>query len=237
MTVYRLNQTHRFPDPQNAESNGLLAVGGDLSPERLLAAYSSGVFPWPVEGLPLTWFSPDPRMVLHPTEAHISRSLRKELRRDTFRLSMDRAFPDVIRACANVPRSHETGTWITTEMQQAYTRLHELGFAHSVECWSDEGELVGGLYGISLGTVFCGESMFHYEDNASKVAFVSLAEQLARWEFDLIDCQLHTPHLERMGASTMPRDRFLGLLKSYMDKPTKRGRWSIDDDLWDHLKS
>lgn len=235
MTVYRLNQTHRFPDPRNAESNGLLAVGGDLSPERLLSAYASGVFPWPVDGLPLTWFSPDPRMIMHPTEAHISRSLRRVLRQEMFTVTMDTAFAEVISVCASIPRTHESGTWITSEMRQAYVRLHELGFAHSIECWQD-GQLVGGLYGVSVGSVFCGESMFHHVGNASKVAFVSLAQQLARWGFDLIDCQLHTPHLERLGANTMSRKRFLKLLEVYSEKPTRRGKWTIDRDLWDHLR-
>lgn len=236
MTVFRLNQSHLFPDPRMAEPTGLLAVGGDLSPKRLLSAYARGVFPWPVEGLPLTWFSPDPRMVMEVDGARVSRSLRKRLRRQEFRLTMDTVFDEVIDACSSVPRSGELGTWITDEIRDAYAALHEIGYAHSVEVWKDD-ELVGGLYGVSLGDVFCGESMFHRATDASKVAFVSLAEQLTRWNFSLIDCQLHTPHLESLGAYTVPRSEFLARLSEGVERPSRAGKWEIDADLWDHLRT
>lgn len=197
-----------FPDPSEAETepNGLLAVGGDLTPERLLNAYRRGIFPWFSEDQPILWWSPDPRMILKPEELQVSRSLRKVLRKERFTLSMDQAFEEVIRACSG-PRATQDGTWLLPEMIEAYLDLHQLGYAHSVETWH-QGELVGGLYGISLGRLFFGESMFSKMPDASKAALCLLAHKSRQWHFDLIDCQVYTEHLERLGASEIPREEF-----------------------------
>lgn len=235
MPIYALNEEPVFPDPEEAEADGLLAVGGDLSPPRVLAAYALGIFPWPISNMPLTWFAPPRRMILRFADIRVSRSLRQTIRREGFRLSMDEAFDDVVRACAGAPRG-DAGTWITSEMQAAYAEIHELGFAHSVEVWRND-ELVGGLYGISIGTMFCGESMFHRESNASKVAFVTLARQLERWEFDFLDCQLHTPHLASLGAAEIPRAEFSELLRAAVWRTTRRGKWRLElgcEDLMGH---
>lgn len=202
-----------FPDPANAETepNGLLAVGGDLTPQRLLQAYRAGIFPWFSEHQPILWWSPDPRMVLFPARLHVSRSLRKTLRKGGYQVSVDQAFERVIDACAS-PRRDDTGTWLLPEMIDAYSELYRMGFAHSVETWRD-GELVGGLYGVSLGRVFFGESMFSHAADASKVALVQLAELTRAAGFALIDCQVYTGHLERLGAQQIPRQRFQQLLQ------------------------
>jgi leucyl/phenylalanyl-tRNA--protein transferase len=202
-----------FPDVEFAllEPDGLLAVGGDLSSERLLHAYRNGIFPWYGPDQPILWWSPDPRLVLFPEDLRVSRSLAKILRKNQFAITLDTAFSDVIEQCAE-PRPGQTGTWITPEMQAAYTGLHELGHAHSVECWY-EGELVGGLYGLALGRVFFGESMFARMADASKAVFVTLIRQLQRWGFHLIDCQVYTEHLESLGATSIPRREFVHLLK------------------------
>ncbi len=199
---------HAFPDPDRAldEPNGLLAAGGDLSPERLLHAYRLGVFPWYSAGQPILWWSPDPRAVLFPERMRVSRSLRKTLRQGRFRVTRDTAFREVMDACA-APRPGSDGTWITPEMLAAYTRLHSLGWAHSVECWRD-GRLAGGLYGVAMGRVFFGESMFSRESDASKVALAHLAGQGYR----LIDCQVESEHLARLGAEPIPRRTFRALL-------------------------
>ncbi len=227
MPVFRLNARLAFPPPELADESGLLAVGGDLEPQRLLLAYSLGIFPWYSEGLPILWYSPDPRLVLEHRELVVSRSLKKTLRRGHYRVTLDTAFDRVIRACADAPRPGQHGTWITEDMVCAYRRLHDLGYAHSAEAWLD-GELAGGLYGVSLGAGFFGESMFARADDASKVAFVTLVEQLGRWGIDLIDCQVHTEHLARFGAVEWPRDRFLRRLAGALAKPTRSGRWSLD---------
>ena len=197
-----------FPEPAHAERepNGLLAVGGDLAPNRLLNAYRRGIFPWFSEGQPILWWSPDPRMVLRPNELHLSRSLRKTLRRGTFEVSFDQAFGEVIEACA-APRADQAGTWLVPEMRAAYAELHRLGHAHSVEVWRDD-TLVGGLYGVALGRAFFGESMFSRVQDASKIALVALASRLLRHDFAFIDCQVYTAHLESLGARLMPRARF-----------------------------
>lgn len=207
-----------FPDPQSAltEPDGLLAVGGDLSPDRLLAAYRCGVFPWFNDDQPILWWSPDPRAVLLPGELHASRSLRRRLRRDDYQVSTDRCFERVIDACAD---RREEGTWITPEMRLAYTQLHELGFAHSVETWQGD-ELVGGLYGVNVGRVFFGESMFSRRADASKVALVTLVRLGSRMGLELIDCQLASPHLASLGARLLPRERFLELLARYTAFPS-----------------
>ncbi len=212
-----------------AEPNGLLAVGGELSPRCLLQAYRRGIFPWYSEEQPLLWWSPDPRMVLFPEELRISRSLRKTLRRRQFRITLDTSFARVVEACA-APRRDEEGTWITAEMMSAYCELHALGFAHSVEAWLED-ELVGGLYGVALGRVFFGESMFHRRRDASKVAFASLVMQLRAWGYGLVDCQVATAHLASLGAREIPRRVFTGLLDRYCEMPGTAAPWCFGDDL------
>ncbi len=209
-----------FPPLETAlrEPNGLLAAGGDLRPERLLAAYRHGCFPWYQEGQPLLWWSPDPRTVLFPDELHVSRSLRKRMRNGDYRVTFDKAFAEVIQGCAG-PRSYADGTWITTPMQDAYVRLHEMGVAHSVEVWQ-QGQLVGGLYGIAMGELFFGESMFSRATDASKVGFVTLVERLREWGFALIDCQMPTRHLESFGARSIPRAAFAEALAMHLDLPS-----------------
>jgi len=230
MTVYRLSDELLFPPPEHAEPSGLLAVGGDLTPHRLLLAYSMGIFPWYGEELPILWHSPDPRMVLLPGELRVSRSLRRQLRSPPYEVRLDTDFEGVIRGCASSPRPDEDGTWITEEMAQAYLRLFDEGYAHSAEAWC-EGALVGGLYGVALGGCFFGESMFARRPDASKIAFVTLVRQLERWGFDLIDCQVHTDHLARFGATDWPRARFLDALAESLGTPTRRGRWSLDPGI------
>jgi len=228
--VYRLGAELAFPPPEAAEPGGLLAVGGDLSAERLLLAYSLGIFPWYDDSLPILWHSPDPRMVLVPRELHVPRSLAKTLRRGAFRVTLDADFARVIAACATAPRPRGEGTWITAEMRDAYVKLHEQGFAHSAEAWQ-EGELAGGVYGVALGRCFFGESMFARRSDASKVAFATLVAQLVRWGFELIDCQMQTAHLARFGAVEWPRARFLRALALALAAGTRRGRWRLDPDL------
>ncbi len=224
MPVYRLDERLAFPPPEQADPSGLLAVGGDLRPERLLLAYAHGIFPWYSEGLPILWHSPDPRMVLRPRDLHLSRSLRKTLRKRPFELRFDTAFADVISACADAPRPGQDGTWITHDMRDAYIELHELGYAHSAEAWRD-GELVGGLYGVALGAAFFGESMFARASEASKVAFVDLVRHLREWNFEIVDCQDNTAHLSRFGATLWPRRDFLDALARALRRPTRPGRW------------
>lgn len=209
-----------FPPLEKAmrEPNGLLAAGGDLTPERLLAAYRHGCFPWYQEGQPLLWWSPDPRTVLYPEELHVSRSLRKKLRQEAFSVTFDQAFRDVIDGCAG-PRNYTDGTWITMQMRDAYIELHRLGVAHSVEVWEDE-RLVGGLYGLAMGRLFFGESMFSRTSDASKVGFVTLVERLQGWGFKMIDCQMQTQHLVNFGARTIPRQTFAKMLATYLDEPS-----------------
>lgn len=228
MPVFRLPDEHIFPPPRLAEDNGLLAVGGDLSESRLLLAYSMGIFPWYAEGDPILWWSPDPRLVLFPDEFKISRSLRQTITKNTFRITLDTAFEEVIGACAAIHRNKAGGTWITDEMIEAYICLHKSGYAHSVEAWVDE-KLAGGLYGISMGSAFFGESMFTIISNASKVAFISLVHKLIKWNFTLIDCQLTTPHLLSLGAREVPRINFLSMLRSALKNPAKKGTWTMDN--------
>jgi leucyl/phenylalanyl-tRNA--protein transferase len=229
MPLYLLSDAILFPPAEHAE-DGLLAVGGDLSPERLLAAYAHGIFPWYSEGEPILWHSPDPRFVLDVDRFRVPRNLRRLLRANRFRFTMDLAFERVIDGCAAAPRPGQRGTWITEEMREAYLRLHELGFAHSVEAWNDAsaGEVAGGIYGISLGGAFFGESMFAKESNASKAALVALVEQLRQWGIDLIDCQVYTHHLARFGAESVSRADYLESLRRALEKPTRRGRWQFD---------
>lgn len=214
-----------FPPAELAAPDGVLAIGGDLRPARLLVAYCQGIFPWYVEGAPILWHCPHPRFVLEPSALHIPRSLKKHLVRPPFRFCVDTRFEDVIRACATVPRAGQSGTWLTQEMQEAYITLHHLGFAHSVETFLEE-ELVGGLYGVCLGNVFFGESMFATQANASKLAFVFFVQALQNLGIALIDCQQKTPHLQRFGASNWPRQRFLSRLKELLKAPTRQGSWA-----------
>mgnify|MGYP001036833655 FL=1 len=217
-----------FPPVETAlaDPNGLLAMGGDLSPARLLDAYRHGIFPWFNPGEPILWWSPDPRMVLVPDEVRVTRSLARRLRNAGFELRVDTAFAEVMRACA-APREGAGGTWISPAMVAAYTRLFEAGYAHSVETWRD-GRLVGGLYGVAIGRMFYGESMFSREPDASKVALVRLARQLQRWQFGLIDCQMETPHLASMGARTIPRAGFTARLAELVNLPHHPGPWHFD---------
>ncbi|MBC2594275.1 leucyl/phenylalanyl-tRNA--protein transferase [Ruficoccus amylovorans] len=216
--------TNAFPDPHDAPADAPLAVGGDLSIIRLIEAYSRGIFPWYNAGEPILWWSPDPRFVLLPRELKVSHSLRKELKKDCWEVTFDQAFGRVIRACAHTPRPGQDGTWIVEDIITAYLELHAAGFAHSVECWL-EGKLVGGLYGVSLGAAFFGESMFHHAPNASKVAFVRLVERLRQWEFQLIDCQQPTRYLASFGATCWPRETFLRTLSNAVTAPTRIGKW------------
>lgn len=221
MPVYRLVEDLVFPPPHLAEPSGLLAVGGDLSVERLLLAYSMGVFPWFNDDDPLLWWSPDPRCVLYLDEMHVSRSLAKTIRRGSFQVSFNKAFGEVISACAGVRLDSGEGTWITLEMLEAYQRLHRLGYAHSVECWQD-GTLAGGLYGVCLGRFFFGESMFSRQRDASKVAVTALVQSLKAKNFLLIDCQLPNPHLHSIGARDIPRKDFLEILGQGGLRPSTR---------------
>lgn len=214
-----------FPPLSKAlqEPDGLLAVGGCLSEQRLLNAYRQGIFPWYNPGEPILWWSPDPRLILFPDKLIVSRSLRKTLRKNRFTVTFDQAFSDVIEACAE-PRAESSGTWITADIEQAYNALHRSGFAHSAEAWQD-GELVGGLYGVAMGRVFFGESMFHTRTDASKVVFASLVEQLKAWGYQLIDCQVHTQHLASFGAVNCERSYFAKLLNQYCDVSADQSAW------------
>lgn len=226
MPVFALSEAVVFPPPQLASPEGLLAVGGDLAVDRLLLAYRSGIFPWYADDQPILWWSPDPRLVLYPREIHIPHRLRRTVNSEKFRITMDRAFEQVIVKCATVPRKREKGTWIVGEMIQAYCRLHEAGFAHSLEAWENR-QLVGGLYGVSLGGCFFGESMFATCRDASKVAFVTLVAYALRHGFSMIDCQVPTGHLERFGARKVPRKQFLKGLEKALKHPTHRGKWDV----------
>ncbi len=231
MPVYRLDPRRlAFPQPQDALEDGLLAIGGDLGPERLVLAYASGIFPWHEDRHGPWWYSPDPRMVLEPARLRVSRSLRQTLRRGAYRVTLDHDFRGVIRSCARAPRPGQEGTWISPGFRRAYEELHRRGLAHSAEAWLD-GELVGGLYGISLGAAFFGESMFARANDASKVALARLCEQLVRWNVKLVDCQVRTEHLARLGAEEWPRARYLAALRRALDAPTRAGPWSLDPDL------
>lgn len=221
------NPDEDFPPLNEAlrEPDGLLAIGGCLSRTRLLKAYRNGIFPWYNPEDPILWWSPDPRLVLFPDKLIVSRSLRKTLRKNNFSVTFDKAFDKVINTCASLRRA-SSGTWITDEITEAYNELHRLGFAHSVEAWCD-GSLVGGLYGVALGRVFFGESMFHTMTDASKVAFVSLVERLESWDYQLIDCQVHTNHLESLGAQEIDRTYFVELLDQYCDIAANKSAWKL----------
>ena len=224
-----LNKDIKFPHARHAGHDGLLAIGGDLSAERLLEAYRNGIFPWFSGGAPIMWWSPDPRMILKPEELIVRKSLRNILNRRKFKVSVDQDFSAVIKNCAETPREGQHDTWITKEMIRAYTNLFELGFAHSFETYY-KNELVGGLYGISLGKAFFGESMFFKERDASKVALYYLSDLMKKWKFHFIDVQQETDHLKSMGALPLERKKFLILLKNAMRYPTKTGKWSMEHE-------
>lgn len=224
-----LENAERFPPLELAlrEPNGLLCAGGDLTPQRLVTAYLKGIFPWYSPGEPILWWSPDPRMVLFPAEFRLSRSLRKTLRNKDYRVRLDTRFKAVIEACARTKRKDQTGTWIAPEIQAAYIKLHELGYAHSVETWVDD-RLVGGLYGIAIGKMFYGESMFAHATDASKIALAHLVRFLADNGFGLIDCQMNTAHLASLGAREIPRTEFTDHLRRLTATPPLCGRWAAD---------
>jgi len=221
-----------FPSPHLAGPDGLLAIGGDFRPERMIAAYSQGIFPWMVYSGEPVWFSPDPRMVLEPRQLHMSRSLAKVIRRGDFEIRLDTAFGEVMRACSQVKRPGQRGSWITRRYMDGLGQLHEMGVAHSAEAWQ-EGELVGGLYGLAIGRAFFGESMYAHRPDASKVAFATLVRELIAWGFELIDCQQETEHLARFGAEPWPRPRFLDALAKAVAKPGHAGRWGLECGPWD----
>jgi leucyl/phenylalanyl-tRNA---protein transferase len=223
--IYKLGKSIVFPDPSEAE-DGIIAIGGDLSPQRLMAAYQSGIFPWYNDDEPLLWWSPDPRSVLFPDELKVSRSMAQLLKKKTFRVSLDTAFSEVIRACANVRYKDRDDTWINSDIEKAYTTLHKMGVAHSVEVWDEDGTLCGGLYGLAIGKVYFGESMFFTKSNASKYGFITLVRLLQERGFELIDCQVHNPHLESLGATLIPREIFLSLLSQQVSEQGFTGSWS-----------
>ncbi len=220
-----LNPDQNFPALETAltDPEGLLAAGGCLSSQRIINAYKQGIFPWYSPGDPILWWSPNPRLVLFPENLKASRSLKKTIRKKVFHITYDQSFTQVMRYCA-APRAKETGTWICKEIYQAYTKLHQQGLAHSFEAWFDN-ELVGGLYGIAIGHVFFGESMFHRKTDASKVAFYHLVQQLSEWGYQLIDCQVHTDHLSSLGAEEIDRNDFLYLLKDYCSRQPNYKAW------------
>ena len=224
--VLLLEPEMSLPEAQQAGPGGLVAVGGDLRPETLLDAYAKGIFPWYESG-PILWFSPDPRMILLPEDLRMSRTLRRVLRKRRFEVRLDNAFERVIRACAGSRRPGQRGSWINDDMIRAYARLHELGYAHSAESYR-AGTLAGALYGVALGAVFFGESMFTREDDASKVAFVRLVQQIQEWGFRMVDCQVYTHHMSRFGAREWPRAAFLSALRGALRAPTRRGRWELE---------
>jgi leucyl/phenylalanyl-tRNA--protein transferase len=223
MPIFRLADDFLFPPAELASPSGILAVGGDLSPERLILAYQKGIFPWYSEGEPIIWWSPDPRFVLFPAELYVSRSMRQVIRKDTFTITYDRRFRDVVDNCRQ-SRKDRSGSWITDDMLEAYCRLHDLGFAHSVEAWAG-GVLAGGLYGVSLGSCFFGESMFTRMSNASKAALITLVSVIRGLGFAVVDCQVYTDHLLSLGARMIPRTEYLDLLATNTALPTMQGNW------------
>ncbi len=224
MTVYLLPEEPLFPPASDAELDGLLAIGGDLSAKRLVHAYAQGIFPWFSEEENIFWFSPDPRLIMIPGHFKKSDSLSRSIRSRKYEVRFDTCFKEVIEACAQVPRHGQEGTWITPDFIDAYRKLHESGLAHSIEVFN-EGRLAGGLYGLSMGSAFFGESMFHYERDVSKIAFYYLSEQLLKWNFTLIDCQVESAHLVSLGAELISRESYLVKLETALKDPTKRGTW------------
>ena len=223
--IFLLSDDLIFPDPKLADAHGLLAIGGDLSAERLLLAYENGIFPWYSEDQPILWFSPDPRLVLFPAKIIVSRSLKKTINKKVFDIRFDSNFEEVIVECSKIERKDQDGTWITNNMIDAYIDLHNQGYAHSVEAYF-EGSLVGGLYGVSLGGAFFGESMFHTMTDASKVALYYLVDKLKDWDFDFIDSQVVTEHMKNLGAEEISREKYLESLNMSLRKHSKIGKWN-----------
>lgn len=224
MNFFFLNEQLYFPPVEKADEHGILAIGGDLSIERLKLAYSSGIFPWFSENEPIVWWSPDPRFVLDPENLKVSKSMRPIFNQKKFRVSLDQDFRTVIEACGEMKRVGQSGTWITQDMIEAYCDLHQEGLAHSVEVWQDD-EIVGGLYGVSLGKCFFGESMFSKVNNASKTGFIALVQKLASIDFKLIDCQVYTKHLASLGAEYVAREHFITKLRTYIKEENLKGNW------------
>ena len=225
MTIFKLNSDFIFPDPTQAEPDGLLAIGGDLQIKRILLSYSMGIFPWYSDGQPILWWSPDPRLIILPHSLHRSKSLKRVIKSKKYEVKFDQCFDTIVELCSKVERRGQNGTWITDEMFAAYSKLHKAGFAHSVECYY-KGQIVGGLYGVSLGGGFFGESMFSLKSDASKICLATLSEKLLEMNFDFIDCQIPTDHLKRMGAFEIDRKEFLIRLRRTLDKPTYSGNWA-----------
>ncbi len=225
MPIYLLNDELLFPAVENAEE-GIVAIGGDLSPERLLLAYKNGIFPWFNDDDPIIWWSPDPRFILELDDLHISKSMRRVLNSNQFTITVDTAFRDIVCFCADIERPDQDGTWITNDMMNAYCKLHELGYAHSVEVWLNN-ELVGGIYGVSLGKTFFGESMFHTKPNASKFAFIKLVELLKKNNFHFLDAQIHTEHVESLGGKNISRKKFITKLNEALTHDSWIGKWEI----------
>ena len=234
--IPRLGFDYIFPDPRFAMKEGLLAYGGDLNPDRVLMAYRHGIFPWYNEGDPILWWSPDPRLLLYPDEFVVRRSFRKRLRQKRFTVKLDRNFEAVMRHCASVPRHGQNGTWILPEVVESYTALHRRGFAHSVEVYDEEDELVGGLYGISVGAAFFGESMFSLKPDTSKIALAHLVELAKLWNFKFIDCQIPSEHLIRLGARRVERDRFLDELAETQQSLGVPGDWREHEPLLEGME-
>lgn len=224
MPVFILTEEIAFPSVELATEDGVLAVGGDLSPDRLLKAYSQGIFPWYSEPEPILWWSPNPRFVIFPDELRVSKSMKRILKKQTFNITCDKCFYEVINGCRQ-PRGNNPGTWITAAMLKSYCKMHELGYAHSVEAWNGS-KLVGGLYGISLGSCFFGESMFSIQSNASKAAFIIFTRRLKELGFTLIDCQVYTKHLESLGARNISRKEYIRLLHNGLKVKTHKGKWT-----------
>ena len=224
MAIYQLPQEPLFPHPNEAVDDGLLAIGGDLSPKRLITAYTSGIFPWYGDDDPILWWSPDPRLILFPNKFKVSKSLRNTIKKKIFDIRIDFAFEEVIDSCKKTSRKNQTGTWITDEMKSAYIKMHKIGLAHSVEAWINN-KLVGGLYGLAIGNSFFGESMFHKYTDASKVAFYYLSQLALKWNYSFIDCQVSSPHLISLGAEEISRNDFLELLSESNSYETKQERW------------
>ena len=224
MPLFQLSQDIHFPPPELAEPDGLLAIGGDLSPARLLAAYRLGIFPWFSDNEPILWWSPAPRLVLLPEKFHLPKRLARTIRKQIFTVTADTSFKQVITSCAELRKESEAGTWITDDMREAYIRLHELGFAHSIECWYED-HLAGGLYGVSLDRIFFGESMFCRRTDASKVALATLIQNTETLNIRAIDCQMTTAHLQRFGAEECSRDQFMEILEQFIQTITPQKRW------------
>ena len=227
MPLFRLSKRLDFPPAWLARSDGLLCIGGDLSPQRLLLAYENGIFPWFSKDEPLLWWSPDPRLVLLPKDIKISKSLNKKIKKNIYSITVDTAFEQTIRSCAKPRKDKQEGTWLVDEMVDSYIKLHTLGYAHSIETWR-ENKLVGGLYGVCLGRSFFGESMFSFESDASKIALVALSNHLKKQDFDLIDCQVTTDHLLSMGAMEISRNSFLDIILESVKKKDGKNIWSRD---------